>query len=226
MPYTGRVGRKEFQNRPFAQVERALREQFERQAAPAPEPKPPPPRLPPEAEAPDDELLFAREMLDVRPLPRDNRVPAAERNVDAARRDSEAEAMAELADLVAGRAEFDFTGSDEFIEGIAHGLDRRLLKRLRQGQFAVQGHLDLHGLTRQEARADAEQFIARSRARGHRCVRIVHGRGLNSKDQLPVLKESLRVWLARGRIARSVLAFCSARPSDGGGGAVYVLLRR
>jgi DNA-nicking Smr family endonuclease len=54
----------------------------------------------------------------------------------------------------------------------------------------------------------------------------VHGRGLNSKDQIPVLKDAVRLWLARGRIAKSVLAFATARPTDGGAGAVYVLLRR
>ncbi len=101
-----------------------------------------------------------------------------------------------------------------------------LLRRLRQGNFAVQAHLDLHGMTRQEARPLVESFIVDARARRRRCVLIVHGRGLNSKDQIPVLKESLRVWLAKGRIGRSVLAFCSARPSDGGAGAVYVLLRK
>jgi len=134
--------------------------------------------------------------------------------------------MAQLADLVEGRAAFDFGDTVEHIEGIAVGLDRRLLRRLRQGHFAVQAHLDLHGKTRQEARALVEQFMADSRRSRKRCVLIVHGRGLNSKDQIPVLKESLKVWLARGRIARLVLAFCSARPSDGGTGAVYVLLRR
>ena len=55
---------------------------------------------------------------------------------------------------------------------------------------------------------------------------IVHGRGLHSKDQIPVLKDALRSWLERGPVARAVLAFTTARPHDGGAGAVYVLLRR
>jgi DNA-nicking Smr family endonuclease len=57
-------------------------------------------------------------------------------------------------------------------------------------------------------------------------VLIIHGRGLHSKESVPVLKERLKVWLSRGRIGKSVLAFVTARPSDGGAGAVYVLLRR
>jgi DNA-nicking Smr family endonuclease len=55
---------------------------------------------------------------------------------------------------------------------------------------------------------------------------VVHGRGLHSKDQLPVLKDALRTWLATARFGRHVLAFATARPVDGGGGAIYVLLRR
>jgi DNA-nicking Smr family endonuclease len=57
-------------------------------------------------------------------------------------------------------------------------------------------------------------------------VLIVHGRGHNSKDQIPVLKSRLANWLARGQWARLILGFTSARPCDGGAGALYVLLRR
>ena len=175
----------------------------------------------------DEARLFQREMAGVRPLStRDNYIPDRRPKTAPPVQDDDAEAMAQLADLVDGRVTFDFTASDERIEGISMGLDRRLLRRLRQGNFAVQAHLDLHGMTRQEARPLVESFIVDARARRRRCVLIVHGRGLNSKDQIPVLKESLRVWLAKGRIGRSVLAFCSARPSDGGAGAVYVLLRK
>jgi DNA-nicking Smr family endonuclease len=81
-------------------------------------------------------------------------------------------------------------------------------------------------MTREEARAAVESFIEGSRTGGKRCVLIVTGRGLHSKDEIPVLKDRVKSWLERGRIARSVLAFVSARPCDGGTGAVYVLLRR
>jgi DNA-nicking Smr family endonuclease len=165
-------------------------------------------------------------MQGVQPLDRDNYMPPQRDAASAPPKDEEAEVMAELADLVSGRGEFDFSDSDEYVEGIAQGLDHRLLKKLRLGTFAVQAHLDLHGKTRIEARQTVEGFVLESRQRGHRCVLIIHGRGHNSKDQIPVLKQGLRVWLQRGRIARSVLAFCSARSSDGGVGAVYVLLRR
>jgi DNA-nicking Smr family endonuclease len=134
--------------------------------------------------------------------------------------------LAELADLCGGDGPFDIADTDEYIEGTAEGIDRRLLKRLRAGDYAVQAHVDLHGATREEARDRVARFILDSRRAGRRCVLIVHGRGIHSKDQVPVLKQAVRTWLERGQIARSVLAFASARPSDGGVGAVYVLLRR
>jgi DNA-nicking Smr family endonuclease len=143
-----------------------------------------------------------------------------------ARAGDDAEAYAQLADLVDGAGPFDIADTDEYIEGLAPGIDKRLLRKLRKGDYALQGHLDLHGHTSDEARAEVERFIAAALAAGKRCVLIVHGRGLNSKEGIPVLKERLKVWLTRGRIARSVLAFATARPADGGAGAVYVLLRR
>jgi DNA-nicking Smr family endonuclease len=77
-----------------------------------------------------------------------------------------------------------------------------------------------------QAKGAVDAFLEASVRAGHRCVLIVHGRGLNSKDQVPVLKERLKSWLARGSAARRVLAFTTARPCDGGAGALYVLLRR
>jgi len=140
--------------------------------------------------------------------------------------DENAEALAQLSDLVSGEGPFDIADSDEFVEGYAPGVNGALMRALRRGDFSVQGHLDLHGMSRAEAKEAVEKFVSESRRAGKRCVLVVHGRGLNSKDQIPVLKEALRTWLQRGRIARSVLAFATARPHDGGAGAVYVVLRK
>ena len=140
--------------------------------------------------------------------------------------DDDAEAYAQLAELVAGHGPFDIADTDEYIEGSAPGLDQTVVASLRKGQYAVQAHIDLHGLGRDEAKDVVEKFLASSRKQGKRCVLVIHGRGLNSKDNIPVLKERLKVWLARGRIAKSVLAFATARQAEGGAGAVYVLLRR
>ena len=177
----------------------------------------------------DDDQIFAQEMADVVPLP-----PAARRRVPPqpppppARvvTDPDAEALAELSDLVAGEGPFDLANTVEFVEGGVAGIDRRLVRKLRAGAFAHKSHLDLHGMSAVQARAAVDRFLARAQQRGERCVLIVHGRGLNSKDQIPVLKNRLTTWLARGSWSRLVLAFATARPCDGGTGALYVLLRR
>jgi DNA-nicking Smr family endonuclease len=136
------------------------------------------------------------------------------------------DAIDELRALVSGEAPFDLSDSDEFIEGRVAGVSHDVVRKLRRGDFAVQGHVDLHGLTREEAKREVDAFLRASRNAGKRCVLVVHGRGLHSKDQLPVLKDALRTWLSTARFARHVLAFATARPEDGGAGALYVLLRR
>jgi DNA-nicking Smr family endonuclease len=131
-----------------------------------------------------------------------------------------------LARFVDGDVPFDFTDTGEYLQGSVQGLDPGLVHRLRRGDYAVEAHLDLHGLDRHEAKQALRDFIVQSRKDGKRCVLVVHGRGLGSKDGVPVLRERTRDWLSRGGIGRQVLAFTSARPADGGTGAVYVLLRR
>ncbi|MCX8073774.1 MAG: Smr/MutS family protein [Candidatus Binatia bacterium] len=173
--------------------------------------------------------LFWREMAGVRRLWPEGTNLVERRGptrVPRALTSEDAEVLAELADLVAGLAAFDVTLSDEYVEGIAGGLDLRLLQRLRRGEFAYQDYVDLHGLNVEQAKAKVEEFLSAAVRTGKRCVLIVHGRGKNSKDQVPVLKSRVTEWLARGRWSRMVLAFCSARPCDGGTGALYVLLRR
>jgi DNA-nicking Smr family endonuclease len=100
------------------------------------------------------------------------------------------------------------------------------MQRLKKGQFPIQDYVDLHGLTKQEAEIRVRDFLLQSQRLGLRCVLVVHGRGLNSENHIPVLKERLPAWLSRGPVKKLVLAFSTARPYDGGTGAIYVLLRR
>jgi DNA-nicking Smr family endonuclease len=179
------------------------------------------------AAAPEPEL-FERAMEGVVPLDGRTARVDAPRPVATPRRPvgEDAEALATLADIVTGAVHFDITDTREYVEGTVVGLDPRLVRRLRRGDFARQAHIDLHGMTADEARVAVDRFLAGAVRAGHRCVVVVHGRGLNSKDHTPVLKERLKTWLARGSAARHVLAFATARPHDGGAGALYVLLRR
>jgi len=195
---------------------------------PAPPPKPPPPP-PPRREGLSDEDLWQMAIDGAAPLEdRQERIrpgPRPQARVPA-QLDPEIVAYEELRALVRGEAPFDLSDSDEFIEGSVHGLDPRVVRRLRKGEFAVQGHVDLHGMTREEAKAALEAYVLRARHAGKRCVLVVHGRGLHSKDQVPVLKDALKRWMATARFSEHVLAFATARPHDGGAGAVYLLLRR
>ncbi|HET6413873.1 MAG TPA: Smr/MutS family protein [Anaeromyxobacter sp.] len=190
-------------------------------ANPAPSPLPAPPPA-------TDLDLWAEATRGVRPVDRGagTAPPKAPRRAEGAVWHPDLEAIDALRALISGDAPFDISDSDEFIEGRVTGLDQAIVTRLRRGEFAIQGHLDLHGMTREEARGAVNEFLRRARQAGKRCVLLVHGRGTHSKDQLPVLKEALSTWLSTHRFGRHVLAFATARPADGGAGAVYVLLRR
>jgi DNA-nicking Smr family endonuclease len=206
-------------HRPFDALGHLVRRA--RAATPAPPVTPAPPA--------DPSADFLHAVADVTPLDARVRQRVAEpppATPARAATDPDAEALAALCDLVAGTAPFDVTDSDEYVEGAMVGIDPRLVRRLRGGEFACQAHLDLHGLTAEEARSEVDRFLSRAYVEGKRCVLIIHGRGKNSKDQVPVLKNRLTTWLARGQAARRILAFTSARACDGGAGALYVLLRR
>jgi DNA-nicking Smr family endonuclease len=103
------------------------------------------------------------------------------------------------------------------------GLQHGVFRKLRRGQYAVEAELDLHGMRVVEARQALTAFLQNALACRVKTVRIVHGKGNGSFNKQPVLKGKVNHWL-RQRI--EVLAFCSARPIDGGTGAIYVLLRR
>jgi DNA-nicking Smr family endonuclease len=111
------------------------------------------------------------------------------------------------------------------VSGIAPGIDRAHLRRLRKGEPEPDWELDLHGLTAAEARRDLRIAIAEARQEGVRCLHVIHGRGRHSEGGA-VLRESLPDWLAKAPLDRHVMAFATALPEDGGEGAVYVLLRR
>lgn len=204
-----------------------LDEILEQNRRPVHEIEPPRPDVP---EEPNERDFFLEAMSDVTPLPKDGK-RAAPRQGTAKKPshpapDAEKEALAHLHGLVKGTIDMDITFSDEYIEGSVKGFGRKLMRRLKRGEFPVQDYIDLHGLTKQAAKEAVKDFLLSSHKHGLRCVLIVHGRGLNSPDSFPVLKEGLPVWLGRGSVRKIVLAFATARPYDGGTGAIYVLLRK
>lgn len=178
----------------------------------------------------EDTQFFFEAMADVRPLSKKQRivtrVPDPKLKPAHPTKNSEQEVVDHLSDLVKGTAEMDITFSDEYIEGSVSGLSRKLMRRLKKGQFPIQDHIDLHGLTKGEAEVRIRDFLIQSYRLGLSCVLVVHGRGLNSENNIPVLKERLPIWLSKGPAKKIVLGFSTAKPYDGGTGAIYVLLRR
>lgn len=173
---------------------------------------------------PPTEVELLRKALDgVTPLPSPNRASLSRprpKPVAAQRQRDEREVLRDtLSDEPAWAQGLE---SGEELQYLRDGLSPQLLKKLRRGHWVIQGHLDLHGLTTPEARLQTAAFLAHCLQEGLRCVRIVHGKGLRSPNQEPVLKKKVSGWLAQ---RDEVLAYCQAPQNDGGGGAVWVLLR-
>jgi DNA-nicking Smr family endonuclease len=169
----------------------------------------------------DDPDLFRQAVRDARPLRQDRVGPhrARRKPVPQQRERDEREVVA---NLLSDDYHPDIETGEELLF-VRNGVQQRLLRKFRRGQFAIEAELDLHGRNVPEARERVGEFLQQMRASGKRCVRIIHGKGLSSAGKLPVLKVKVNHWL---RQTNDVLAFCSARPQDGGTGAVYVLLRK
>ena len=103
------------------------------------------------------------------------------------------------------------------------GVQNRLFQRLKRGQIPCERVLDLHGMTIAVAKEALCEFLLMARKGNWRCVRIIHGKGKGSKNGIAILKGKVENWL---RQRNEILAFSSARPVDGGTGAMYVLIRR
>jgi DNA-nicking Smr family endonuclease len=112
--------------------------------------------------------------------------------------------------------------SGEELLYLREGQSPAVLSKLRRGHWVVQANLDLHGMISDEARATIATFLAECKKRGIRCVRIVHGKGLGSRNKEPILKNKVRHWLMQ---KDEVIAYAQARANDGGSGAVIVLLK-
>jgi DNA-nicking Smr family endonuclease len=160
----------------------------------------------------EDAELFREAMRDVKRLVSERRATAPAKRPRARARAVMLEEPATPASPAAG---------DE-LSFARPGLRGGVLRQLRRGQYRVESTLDLHGLTAEQARAALREFLGEARARGLRCVRIVHGKGLRSGRDGPVLRSLVAAALRR---YSCVLAFVPAPPADGGRGAVYVLLR-
>lgn len=170
----------------------------------------------------EDRELFRQAVTGARPLRHDNIKTTRHRKKPIPRqrqRDEQLIMQTLLSDPV------DLTDIQTGDEAIftRSGVQASVMRKLRRGQLRIEAELDLHRMTREEARTALVNFLSACRHQHKRCVRIIHGKGLGSVNKQPVLKGLVVHWLQQ---RDDVLAFCSARPNDGGSGALYVLLRK
>jgi DNA-nicking Smr family endonuclease len=184
----------------------------------APAPRPPAP-----APGEDDTALFRGAVRDAVPLDVPPRhVPPHKRLTPVpvqALLDDHA-VLQEIGADPSGRDDFYDTGEEEAY--LRPGMGPDVLRKLRRLEWKIQAELSVRRLTQDEAREALADFLRECADRGFRCVRVIHGKGLQSPNREPVLKRKVKSWLAR---RNEVLAFCQAPPAAGGGGALIVLLK-
>jgi len=106
----------------------------------------------------------------------------------------------------------------------ANGIAPDTLKKLANGQFPIDQHLDLHGMTRDKALQALEELVLTSLQQSYRVLCVIHGRGLHSPDGRPVLKNSVYQWLKTEPISAHILAVTPVLNTAGG--SCFILLRR
>ena len=172
--------------------------------------------------AEQERRVFELTVGPVTPLRSTDRVIHAREQPAPEPRQREADERAVLLQALSDEIDVDtLLETDETLSFRREGIGLEVVRKLRRGHWSLQAQLDLHGLRRDAAREALGQFIHDSARRGLRCVRVVHGKGHGSPGREPVLKGRVRRWLVQ---KNEVLAFVQARASDGGAGALMVLL--
>lgn len=171
---------------------------------------------------PVEENLFADAMSGVVPISARGRDLAPAKPLPPAR-----SAISDATDeILFGKLEFSLEYTEEFVQGHVLGLDPVVVEKLKAGSYSHEAHVDLHGQNMEQAYATLVGFIRYAYQNDKRHLIVVTGRGKNSPGGLPVLRERAQSWFTRDPFKRVILGFCTAKPGDGGAGALYILLRR
>ena len=177
--------------------------------------------------ASDNEVdLFKKAMADVKEIKEFQEIPYKKprKRVVGGKPTKEMEDIYKiLYDIVKGKRAIPLHLTQEYIEWTDPELSREIVMILHSGQLSVQDYIDLHGYSLEEAKIELREFLKTSILKGYRCVKIIHGRGLRSKEG-PKLKKSVMRWL-EGEFRGWAMAYVTARACDGGTGAIYVLLK-
>lgn len=208
--------------------ERELRKGREKALKPGPEEKPEETM----AERDTPEAAFEEAMKDVREIKEFRSLPVEQPRRAPVRpeagHDDEGEAHRELLAIVRRQKPITISDTDEYMHWAAPSLPSHkkaeLTRELHEGRYAINDFIDLHGLTEDEAWDSFGLFMKEAARRNLSCVKVIHGRGLRSPRE-PVLKSAVARWL-KGPFSKYVLAYSTARATDGGLGATYVLLKR
>jgi DNA-nicking Smr family endonuclease len=177
----------------------------------------------PELSGNDPAALFRLAIRGAAPLPDTGRLPLTVAPPAAIPRQKQLNDKEVLRESLSAPISFeDRLDMGDEVAFLRPGLPRRVLTDLRRGRWVVQRQLDLHGMTREAAREALAAFLAACLRDGQRCLRLIHGKGLGSPGGEPVLKHLSKSWLSQ---RQEILAFCQARPHEGGAGALLILCR-
>jgi DNA-nicking Smr family endonuclease len=173
-----------------------------------------------------EQQFFLDEMADVRPLITEKRVqsikkkttthPLHQQHSSNLEQRSDLEMMSDPIDLRDAEV-------GDVLFFARSGIQQKVQRKLRRGEFPIEDELDLHGYTVVEAKTAINEFFYDCKKQQKRYVRIIHGKGYRSEQKIPILKTHVAYWLPQHN---DVMAFSSARPADGGTGALYVILKK
>jgi DNA-nicking Smr family endonuclease len=174
----------------------------------------------------DDDLLFRTAMQGVKPISHDRadtgKARADRKRLEALRQAASSKVEAIRVDGLSDQFVIDVSAEDE-LYWARDGVQDGQMRKLKAGQVAFEGSLDLHGMSVEKARETLWEFLAEAARLEIRCVRITHGKAARTDGKRPLVKSHVNTWL---RQHAQVLGFSSCLPRHGGAGAVYVLLKR
>ncbi|KQQ54431.1 DNA mismatch repair protein MutS [Pseudomonas sp. Leaf127] len=176
---------------------------------------------------PDDDFsLFHNEMRGVKPIRHahaDLGKPKADRRqLDRLRQSAVASTQTLTIDGLSDQFVID-VGPEDVLHWARDGVQEGQMRKLKLGQIAFEGSLDLHGMNVEMARETLWAFLAEATKLEVRCVRVTHGKAQRLDGKRPMIKSHVNTWL---RQHPQVLGFCSCQARHGGAGALYVLLKR
>lgn len=181
------------------------------------------PRPAPEKSSSEDNTLFRQAVQGVAPIAKPNKIDPQRKRRKPIPHHSILDEREALADSLSDHIPWDMgLETGEELSYARNGISKQILRKLRRGHWVIQDQLDLHGMNTLEARTNLVVFLNNCDKRGLRCIRIIHGKGLRSRNREPVLKQKVANWLMQ---RDEIVAFCQALPVDGGSGAVVVLLK-